>query len=939
MKIQARLAALILPFLWFQLSGQRAFTASSIRTEKASAYEFCEPDQAWVANTLQNLSLRDKIAQLIYVRMQGRFINREDPEFVALAREVTEAHVGGVVLFSGNVYESAELLNDLQSISKLPLIVASDFERGASFRIADTTSFPWTMAIGATGSEEFAYQEGKITAQEARAMGVHWIFAPALDVNSNPDNPVINIRSFGEDPELVARLGTAFIKGARSQGVLTTAKHFPGHGDTATDSHIGLPLITADMERLEAVELVPFKSAISAGVDAIMTAHIAVPRLTGDPLMPATLSSRILGDLLRKSLGFDGLVVTDALEMGAITNRYWSGLVAVKALQAGADALLLPLDVNVAINEVERAVRRGDLSESEIDRSVERILTAKSRLGLHHKRAVPIENIGEIISNPENHEIAQTIADHSITLVKDERHLLPINPINPPSVFSLVLASDMDSAPASVFQTRLRRRFPDIQTESFDTRAPENLISRAYRRAITADIIILSTVVRIASGKASLAIPDNQKALLEKLAAVRKPIIWVAFGNPYVLQLAPKIGTYLCVFSYADVSQIAAAKAISGEIATTGKMPVSIPKHCKVGAGIQTPALDMTLKNASPEAVGLAPSAFTAAKKQLEASITESVFPGASLLVGYRKAVVLDASAGSIAGTAGPQPAGGETIYGLHSLSETIGPITAAMMLTDSAQLILDEAVRDYLPEFQGTNKDQVRVIDLLSQSAGVSGSIPPVNEDLPYEKIFAALCATPLSFAPGRQREYSPLGELMIREIVTRAAGMPLISYLAQKLFEPLGMKSTAFRESSGYPIWAAGKAWAPAELFSSTRDLALFAQMLLNRGIYDHRRFLSSEIIERFTSNQGLAKNPQGLGWTKPSRSGWTSKTLSPSAFGINSRSGNFMWIDPKNGFFVIFLTSGTNPGVEQSRIESVHSTIIEAVSSELKRSHAQR
>jgi beta-N-acetylhexosaminidase len=939
MKILAKLASFILLFPWMQALGLHAFAGSSIQTAKAYENQFSEPDHAWVSDMLEHLPLRDKIAQLIYVRTQGKFVNRQDPEFVALAKEITEAHVGGVVLFAGNVYESAELLNDLQSMSKLPLIVAADFERGASFRITDTTSFPWAMAIGATGSEEFAFQEGEVTAQEARAMGVHWIFAPTVDVNSNPENPVINIRSFGEDPQLVARLGAAFIRGARSHGVLTTAKHFPGHGDTATDSHIGLPVISADIERLEKVELVPFKHAINAGVDAIMTAHIAVPRLTGDSLMPATLSSRILDGLLRKSLGFEGLVVTDSLEMGAITNRYWSGLVAVKALQAGADALLLPLDVNVAINEVERAVKRGDLSESQIDRSVEKILLAKSRLGLQLNRKIPIESIGEAISSPENHKIAQTIADHSLTLVEDERHLLPINPINPPSVFSLVLASDADSAPASIFQSEMRRRFPGIQTAAFDTRASENLLSSAYRKAIAADVIILSTVVRIASGKASLAIPANQRAFIEKLASARKPVIWIAFGNPYVLRLAPKIGTYLCAFSYADVSQIAAAKAISGEIAVSGKMPVSIPSYCKVGAGIQSLALNMKLKKDTPESVGFAPSAFTTVKEQLEASVAENVFPGASLLVGYRNVIVLDIAAGKVDRSPESQAASGNAVYGLDSLSETVGPITTAMMLTDSAHLILDEAVRDYIPEFQGVNKDQVRVIDLLSQSAGLSDTISGIDENKPYEKIFDALCAAPLAYSPGKRREYSALGELMIREIVTRAAGIPLGSYMTQKLFEPLGMQSTVFKRSPEYPIWATGSAWAPPELFSSTHDLALFAQMLLNRGIYDHRRYLSSEIVARFTSNQGLTKNPQGLGWTKPSSSDWTGKIFSPSAFGISSRKGNFLWIDPKSQLFIVFLTNGANPDVEQSRIDGVYRAIIEAVSSELKVSHAQR
>src|SRR5688572_17919355 len=316
------------------------------------------------------------------------------------------------------------------------------------------------MAIGATGSEEFAYQQGAITAQEARALGVHWVYAPVMDVNNNPDNPVINIRSFGEDPQLVARLGAAFIRGCRDNGVLSTAKHFPGHGDTATDSHIGLAVIPSDLSRLDSVEFVPFRKAIEARVDSIMTAHVAVPRVTGEPDIPATLSAKVLTDLLRNRLKFDGLVITDAMEMGGITTRYGTGKAAIRAVQAGADMLLLPPDTDAAIDEIVRAVGRGEISERRINQSVERILATKSRLRLNEGRTVPIEQIASIIATPENQRLAQEIADRSMTLVKDERHLVPIDPARPRKILSLLLSTDLDTSPGALFQTEMRRRFP-----------------------------------------------------------------------------------------------------------------------------------------------------------------------------------------------------------------------------------------------------------------------------------------------------------------------------------------------------------------------------------------------------------------------------------------------------------------------------------------------
>jgi len=490
------------------------------------------PDGTWTEETLKRLSLREKIAQLVQIRVPGKFLNNQSPEFQEIKDQITQYHVGGIVLFSGDVYESAILINKLQELSTLPLIVAADFERGLSFRIENATSFPWTMAIGATGSEEYSYRQGLITGEESRALGVHWIFAPVVDVNNNPANPVINIRSFGEDPELVSRLGAAFIRGARKAGVLTTAKHFPGHGDTATDSHLGLAVIESGLDRLQAVEFVPFKSAIEAGVDSIMTAHVAVPQVTGNPSLPATLSPRILTDILRNTLNFGGIVVTDALEMGGITNTYWGGQAAVLAVKAGADVLLLPPDAGVAINEVERAVNRGDISEARIDQSVRRILDAKRRMGLHRSRTIEISRIEQVVASPQSQELAQEIADRSITAINDEQKLLPVSPLSSTRIFSLVLAPGLESSPGAVFQSELRKRFLSVRTAWANERISEGLLADIDGAAANSDLIVCSTLARLTSGQNTIAIPESQQLILEKLAASGKPVIWVAFGNP-----------------------------------------------------------------------------------------------------------------------------------------------------------------------------------------------------------------------------------------------------------------------------------------------------------------------------------------------------------------------------------------------------------------------
>jgi beta-N-acetylhexosaminidase len=838
-------------------------------------------DNIWTDNMLKSLSLRQKIAQMIQIRVPGKFINRRTPEFQAIKDQIQQNRVGGVVLFAGNVYESAILLNELQTLSKLPLLVAADFERGLSFRIADTTSFPWTMAIGAAGSEQYAYQQGLVTGQESRALGVHWIFAPVVDVNNNPDNPVINIRSFGEDPALVARLGSAFIRGARQANVLTTAKHFPGHGDTSTNSHLGLAVIDSDLARLQALEFVPFKSAIAAGVDSIMTAHVAVPNLTDSPELPATLSWKILTDILRNQLKFDGLVVTDALEMGGITNSYWCGLAAVRAVQAGADVLLLPTNTTVAINEVERAVKRGAISESRIDQSVRKILGAKNRLGLPRTRTVPISRIGDIIASPRSAQLAQDIADHSIVVVKDDPRLLPINPLNDTRVFSLVLASDLETSPGAVFQAEMRRHFANVRTAWANARISEDLISSIDKSAAESDLIICSTLARLSTANDTIAIPQNQQAILKKLAGLKKPFIWISFGNPYVLRLVPEVGAYLCAFSYSDVSQIAAAKALAGEIAVTGKMPVSIPGHIKVGDGLQIPKLPMTLNWETPQISGLPAERFEAGKKMLEAYIQAGVFPGAELLVGYQGSVVLDFCAGKTGVSKESTKVSPETNFELASLSRMLRTVSAAMLATDSGILLPATPVRDYLPEYEGKDNGKLRVQDLLGG----------------------------LSRSSGTEALSMDWRASLLDRIAARASGVSLDRFLEKSLFEPLGMRVV--------------RPATPASTLTRARDLAILAQMLLNKGMYRHRRYFRPETIAKYTGPQGA--------WSKPTDLEWLSPLFSASAFGHTSAEGPALWIDPAKKLFIILLANKSD-SANPAAVDDAQRKIFESLTSEI-------
>lgn len=838
---------------------------------ETTEYKIDAPDQSWVDQTLAGLSLREKIGQLIQIRVRGKFLNRQSPEFQALKETIQQCRVGGVVLFAGNIYESTVLLNELQFISDLPLLVSADFERGASFRIEDTTSFPWTMAIGATGSEEFAYQEGMITAQESRALGVHWLFAPVMDVNNNPENPVINIRSFGEDPQLVARLGSAFIRGARAGGVLTTAKHFPGHGDTATDTHIGLAVVPSDLDRLNSVELVPFRSAIEAGVDAIMTAHVSVPEVTEEPEIPATLSKEILTDLLRGKLQFDGLVVTDAMEMGAISDTYWCGLAAVRAIEAGADIVLLPTNSIAAINEIERAVEMGDISPERIDKSVEKILRVKSSLGLHRKRAVSINRLTEVVASPQNLSLAQQIADHSITALKNESGLLPVNPVENPRIYSLVLDSGLATSPGSVFQSEMRSFYPSLSTEWANARVTPEQIQSIERNAARSDLIVCSTIARLSSGRDISAIPKDQQKIIEKLLRTGKPHIWIAFGNPYVLERLPKVGTYLCTFSDSDVSQRAAARAVSGAIPITGKMPISIPGYAAIGDGLQIPKLEMVLKPLPVHNDNTSSDTFINTMDVISNYNDSGIFSPVNLRVGYQGSMVLDLAI--------PDQHRNAISSGWLS-SSPFGLIMSAMLADESGNLLLEVPVQDYLPEQRDTELGKKRVADLLSDISGNSRPNP----------------------------RFEILNTVLIEEIISRAFGFTIGDILRKQLFEPLG-KIPENQTLS----------WALAES----------SQMLLNKGIYNHRRIFKPETIARFTDPRNRG---QALGWIKPDKNDWTGRLFSPESYGVMNPDGIFLWIDPQKELFIVFLAS-VGKEAEEAEVKEAYEKIARSILDDIK------
>jgi beta-N-acetylhexosaminidase len=557
-----------------------------------------EADRRWVEATLHALTLRQKAAQLLMPGTGGDYVATDTSEFERLRHWVEDAGVGGITLSIGLPHSYAAKLNALQRHACVPLLVASNMEAGAGERLAGAysiphlrpqgggTFFPPAMAFGAIGDEAMAAELGRITAVEARAVGVHLSFSPDLDVNSNPANPIINTRAFGENPALVARLGTAYIRGARAAGLMTTAKHFPGHGDTATDSHLELPVLTGDRARLSAVELPPFRAAVEAGVDGVMSAHIAARAIEGATAPPATLSRYFMTRVLRDDLHFDGIVMTDAMDMAGITKHFGDVEAPLRALEAGADLLVKPMDVDQTLDAIVAAVKKGRLTEARIDHSVRRILEAKARVGLRTGALVDLDAVEERVGTAAHQRVAAEAARRAITLLRDERSLVPL-PAAARRILSITYAEPVDLIAGRELNATLAAGGHSVAAVRVDDRTTAAEWSQLAARAATADAVVASAYIAPRELVGSVAAGSGFAGFVRRLAAERRPVVVISFGSPYLLSSFPDVPAYLLAWSRIEVCQQAAADALLGRAPITGRLPVSLPPRYAAGAGIE----------------------------------------------------------------------------------------------------------------------------------------------------------------------------------------------------------------------------------------------------------------------------------------------------------------------------------------------------------------
>ncbi len=923
----------------------------------------------WVDSVMATMTLEQKVGQMVMVGVFGQYYSQQSDEFARLVRLVQEKHVGGFILWQGDVYEAAVRLNTLQGLSRLPLLVSADFERGVAMRIRRGTPFPDAMAIGATRNSRYAYEIGRAIAREARAIGVHQNYAPVADVNTNPLNPVINTRSFGSDPAIVHEMVSAFIRGTTDGGVLSTAKHFPGHGDTGTDSHLELPRIPFARDRLDSIELAPFRTAIQAGAQSVMIAHLAVPALDPSRLLPSSLSPAIITGVLQRELGFEGLVVTDAMDMRGVTRGYSPGKASVMAVKAGVDIVLMPPDEEAAFSALIAAARSGEITEGRLDRSVRKILAVKQNLGLDTLRTVDINAISTQVGTRAHWRLARDVARHSITLLKNNRTLLPLQTPIRKRIVSVVLTDTPDGRvdinrasnsgtgelPGAYFHQLLQRKNGQIDTYRLSPSSNIIDIDAALARVKRADLLLLPVHVKVRTSSGKIDLPQGLQPFLKKVKESGIPTVVMLFGNPYLAGTLGWADAIVCAYGDNEPLVEATVEAIFAESGICGKLPIEIADYFALGSGTSCPK--DRLRWDDPSVAGFDPERLLALDSIIEHAIRDSAFPAAQLAVVRDGILVYNKPFGTYTYDSSLRPIDYTTVFDLASVSKVIGTTSAVMKLFDQGRIALDDSVGTYLPQFREGPKSAITIRHLIRHRAG----FPPFRRFFlmcsTAEEALDSIYATPLVAVPGDTTIYSDIGMITMGKVVEKITGMPLSEFVQNEFFLPLGMKNTMYNPPADIhdrvapteidTLWRKalvcgqvhdenaallGGVAGHAGLFSTASDLAIYMQMLLNKGTYGGIRFLKESTVIEFTRKYVQGQD-RYLGWDMKSVLGSSAGSLfSPSSFGHTGFTGTSIWTDPERKLSVILLTNRVHPtraNLKIARIRpAVHDAVVRAI-----------
>ncbi|TDE18728.1 glycoside hydrolase family 3 N-terminal domain-containing protein [Dyadobacter psychrotolerans] len=943
---------------------------------------FLNKNRQWVDSVFKSLTPDERIAQLIMVAavsdVKRAVIDPKtsNPDFVE--KLIRENKVGGVVFFQGGPVPQARITNRFQAASKVPLLIAMDAEFGLAMRIDSTVRYPYQMTLGAIqGSNDLIYEMGAQLAKQARRLGVHINFAPVADINNNPNNPVISFRSFGENKYKVAEKAVAYMRGMQENGLLTSAKHFPGHGDTGTDSHYDLPLIAHNTERIDSLELYPFRALINNGLSGVMIAHLSIPALDKTPNLPSTLSKPIVTDLLRHKLGFEGLIYSDAMNMKGVTKYFPNGKADAMGLEAGMDVLEFTEDVSKTIAEIKKSIAEGRISQAEIDFRCHKVLEAKAWVGLNHYKPVEAANLYEDL-NPKSAELVnRLLTEKALTILKNENNILPLRELDTLKIASISLGADS----ITTFQKTLSL-YTTVDHFVIPAKPSEAQLTELRAKLSSYNLLLVGVHLSSISPRGNYGLTDAMNSTLQELIATKKAVVSV-FGNPYALNkiLKPEAAkALLMAYQLTPYTQDLSAQLIFGAIPAVGKLPVTVNSNFPYNSGIETPALGR-LKYTIPEEIGLDSRLITFKIDSIaNMAVNQKATPGCVVQLAkdgkvfFRKAYGKHTYEGS-------KPVKLTDLYDLASVTKITASTLALMSLWDAKKFDLDATMKDYLPDFEKSNKADLPWRRVLTHSARLKSFIvlwkEAQNADGTFKKktfsttkskkyptsvvgdslfiyknydktIFKSIRDSPLNEKEGYV--YSDLSFILYPQIVQRLSGENFEDYLKNHYYHKLGANTLTFNPKRFYGLdeivpterdtffrmtqlhgqvhdeaaAMLGGLSGHAGLFGDANDVMKVWQMYLQQGYYGGQQLLSKDALFEFTRYQYPEMGSRrGIGFDKPSfkYTGNAPRYASPSSFGHTGYTGIMTWADPAWKLNYVFLSNRVYPTRENNKISQLN------------------
>ncbi len=930
----------------------------------------------WTEATFDSLSVDERIAQLFMIEVRPTYGSKH---LYNVEQTIKKHQVGGIIFFKGNPTQQVQLTNKYQKLSKTKMLVAIDGEWGLAMRLSNTISYPYQLGLGGIQNNEIIYEMGKEIGRQCKRMGIHVNFAPVIDINNNPNNPVINYRSFGEDPENVSKKGWAYAKGMQDAGIIACAKHFPGHGDTDVDSHKDLPVINHSIDRLRSVEFVPFQHLIKQGVMSVMTAHLSIPAIDDRPNIAVSISDKAINGILRREMGFTGLSFTDALNMQGVAKYHPDGELELKALRAGNDILLSPGDIPKATTLIKQAIRDGRLSEDYVWEKVKKILNYKHAMGLHEWNELDERNVVKELNSTKAQQINYKLVEQEMCLVKDERSLVPINKKENKKILSIAIGKGAKT----IFQKELES-IGNVTSRGISKSASTSDFTGVGKLANSYDITVIS-LHNTSKYPPNFGVTNQSAAFISKMG-LRDDVVFVNFGNPYNLKKFKNQKTVLLAFEDQKTHQIKAAQALFGAIGVNGTLSVSIGQEYKSSMGVTTkPIIDFN--RARPEEVGMSGEQLNKIDAIAQKAIRIGAAPGCQVLVAKSGNIIYNKSFGKHTFSSSNKVQN-EDLYDLASITKVAATTVTLMKLHEEGLIDINDKMSFYLPELIGTNKENMVIKNVLEHKAGLKSWIPfyyaTVEDRKIYDSIYSAKYSERHSVSlgnglyilndykaqimrtiyesemkvPGKYK-YSDLGMILMKELIERVTGSEFRSFVEDAFYKPMGLKRLTFLPLEKYsekdivptsvspdmrkglvhgtvhdPAAAMlGGVSGHAGLFGNAESLATLMQMLLNGGELNNIKYLEESTIEMFTKRQ-CNDSRRGIGWDKPEmdrrRINPASDYASSLCFGHTGFTGTMVWVDPKYDLIYVFLSNRVYPTQENKKLirEGIRTDIMDVV-----------